>query len=64
MLKNRYFVIDLLKSDAVLIHPAPDLTDMDNANDIALISDTLPKVQELLISLELASNKVGLCLNA
>ena len=45
-------------------HPSKHLTDLDYADDMALISDTLPKAQELLNSLEKASNKVGLFLNA
>ena len=45
-------------------HPSKHLTDLDYADDMVLISDTLPKAQELLNSLEKASNKVGLFLNA
>ena len=45
-------------------HPSKHLTDLDYADDMALISDTLPKAQELLNSLKKASNKIGLFLNA
>ena len=45
-------------------HPSKHLTDLDYADEMALISDTLPKAQELLNSPEKASNKVGLFLNA
>ena len=44
-------------------HPAKHLTDTDFADDIALISQSLEHVQDLLQSLEQASNGVGLYLN-
>ena len=44
-------------------HPAKHLTDTDFADDIALISQSLKYVQDLLQSLEQASNGVGLYLN-
>ena len=43
--------------------PAEYLTDTDFADDIALISQSLEHVQDLLQSLEQASNGVGLYLN-
>ena len=44
-------------------HPAKYLTDADFADDIALISQSLANAQDLLQSLEEASNCVGLYLN-
>jgi hypothetical protein len=44
-------------------HPAVYLTDTDFADDIALISQSLEHAQDLLQSLEQASNSVGLYLN-
>ena len=44
-------------------HPAVYLTDTDFADDIALISQSLEHAQDLLQSLEEASNSVGLYLN-
>ena len=44
-------------------HPAQHLTDTDFADDIALISHSLEHAQDLLQSLEQASNGVGLYLN-
>ena len=44
-------------------HPAKHLTDTDFADDIALFSQSLEHVQDLLQSLEQASNGVGLYLN-
>ena len=45
-------------------HPSQHVTDLDYADDMALISDTLAKAQELLSSLEIASTRVGMFLNA
>ena len=44
-------------------YPAEFLTDTDFADDIALISQSLEHAQDLLQSLEQASNGVGLYLN-
>merc|ERR1712001_37112 len=44
-------------------HPAAYLTDTDFADDIALVSQSLEYAQDLLQSLEQASNGVGLYLN-
>ena len=44
-------------------HPAQYLTDTDFADDIALLSQSLEHAQDLLQSLEQASNGVGLYLN-
>ena len=44
-------------------YPAVYLTDTDFADDIALISGSLPNAQKLLLSLESAANSVGLHLN-
>ena len=44
-------------------HPAVYLTDADFADDIALVSSCLENAQDLLHSLESASNSVGLYLN-
>ena len=44
--------------------PAKFLTDLDYADDIALTSLTLQDAQQLLVSLEEASAKAGLLLNA
>ena len=44
--------------------PAKFLTDLDNADGIALTSSTLEDAQQLLVSIEVASAKVGLMLNA
>ena len=64
-------VIDTIHTNGIAVkkrtsrrHPSKHLTDLDNAGEMELISDTLPKAQELLHSLEIASNKVGLFLNA
>ena len=39
------------------------MTDVDFANDLALTTDTAEQAQDLLLSLELAANSVGLHLN-
>ena len=44
-------------------HPSKHLTDWDYADDMVLMPDTLQKAKELLHSLEIVSNKVGLFLN-
>jgi len=44
-------------------YPVEYLTDTDFADDIALISQSLQHAQDLLQSLEQASNGVGLYLN-
>ena len=40
------------------------LTDLDFADDLALLSDNIAKAQQLLPDLEEAASKVGLQLNA
>ena len=45
-------------------HPAKVLTDLDFADDIALLSDTLEQAQELLSRVEDAAATVGLQMNA
>ena len=44
-------------------HPSKHVTDVDFADDLALISDNLKNAQALLASLESAANSVGLYLN-
>ena len=44
-------------------HPAEILTDLDFADDIALLSDTLNQAQELLTRVENAAATVGLHMN-
>jgi len=44
-------------------HPAVFLTDLDFADDIALLSDTIKKAQVLLSALECAAKEVGLLIN-
>ena len=43
--------------------PATSITDLDFADDIALISDQVQETQELLTRIEKATAKVGLCIN-
>ena len=45
-------------------HPAEVITDLDFADDIALLSDTLQQAQELLTRVEDAAATVGLMMNA
>ena len=52
-----------LKPRASSRYPAEHITDADFADDIALVANTLKNAQELLTSLEYASNSVGLYLN-
>ena len=44
-------------------HPKEVLTDLDFADDIALLSDDIEQAQELLLRVETECNKVGLGLN-
>ena len=44
--------------------PAVKITDLDFADDIALISDEIQQAQKLLSQIEISSAKVGLHLNA
>lgn len=44
-------------------YPAVKVTDVDFADDLALTTDTAEEAQELLKSLELAANSIGLHLN-
>ena len=44
-------------------YPAVKVTDVDFADDLALTTDTAEQAQDLLLSLELAANSVGLHLN-
>jgi hypothetical protein len=44
-------------------HPKEALADLDFADDIALLSDTVAEAQELLTRVETACKKVGLALN-
>ena len=44
-------------------HPSKHVTDVDFADDLALVSDNLKNAQALLASLESAANSVGLYLN-
>ncbi|CAJ1087270.1 Craniofacial development protein 2 [Xyrichtys novacula] len=44
-------------------HPKEVLADLDFADDIALLSDTVEQAQELLLRVETECNKVGLGLN-
>ena len=44
-------------------YPAVKVTDVDFADDLALTTDTAEQAQNLLLSLELAANSVGLHLN-
>ena len=44
-------------------HKSQHLTDLDYADDLALLSDLISDAQELLHSLEIAAEKVGLTLN-
>ena len=62
--------VDKINDNGLEIHPrkssrnpAVYLTDTDFADDIALISGSLSKAQNLLLSLESAANSVGLHLN-
>ena len=59
-----YFNSNIVKKRNSCQHPAKRITELDFANDVALILDTLSKMQELLSLLEIASNKVRLSLNA
>ena len=45
-------------------HPAKMLTDLDFADDIALVSETTDQAQKMLQNVEKATSKVGLYLNA
>ena len=45
-------------------HPKVALTDLDFADDIALLSDEISQAQELLFRVENQCNRVGLGLNA
>ena len=45
-------------------HPKVVLTDLDFADDIALLSDEIEQAQELLSRVESECKKVGLCINA
>ena len=45
-------------------HPAELITDLDFADDIALLSDTLHQAQNLLSRVESAAESVGLQMNA
>jgi hypothetical protein len=45
-------------------HPKEVLTDLDFADDIALLSDEIVQAQEILLNVEKECNKVGLGLNA
>ncbi|KAL5259931.1 hypothetical protein ACHWQZ_G010146 [Mnemiopsis leidyi] len=44
-------------------HPAVKVTDVDFADDLALTTDTAAEAQDLLHSVELAANSIGLHLN-
>ena len=55
------FTIEARKSRRI---PARTVTDLDFADDIALISDLVSEAQELLLSVEKECNKVGLQINA
>ena len=46
-----------------LRHPAEVVTDLDFADDIALLSDTLVQAQNLLSQIERAADSVGLQMN-
>ncbi|KAL5271253.1 hypothetical protein ACHWQZ_G001778 [Mnemiopsis leidyi] len=44
--------------------PAVTVTDLDFADDLALLSNTIQEAQSLLNDLEVAAEKVGLCMNS
>ena len=44
-------------------YPADKVTDADFADDLALTTDTAAEAQDLLLSVELAANSIGLHLN-
>ena len=44
-------------------YPAVKVTDVDFADDLALTTDTAAEAQDLLLSVELAANSIGLHLN-
>lgn len=45
-------------------HPAKTITDVDYADDIALLSDTIQEASELLHRVEKAAREIGLYINS
>ena len=44
-------------------YPAEQITDTDYADDIAVTSNTMKYANTLLLKIESAANKIGLCIN-
>ena len=53
----------MLKPKRSKTHPANFLSDLDFADDLALISENIKHAEELLHSVEIAANQVGLFCN-